>query len=280
MVDATTGHEALSFMDGLSGYNQIRIMPKDKECTTFCMPKGIYYYKVEFYVDDLVVKIKKREEHLVDLQIVFDRLRKYNLKMSPLKCVFGVTSGKFLDFIIRHHGIEVDPVKVDAIQKMPPPRNLKELRSLQGNLAFIRRFISNLARRCQPLNHLMKKDAPFWWDEGCQNAFESIKRHLLNPSGLGALTLGKTLILYIVAQEWSIGALMAQKNEEGKEKALYYLSRTLSENEFKYSPVEKVCLALFYAIKRLRHYFEVYSIRLISRANSVKFVISSPILSG
>ncbi|KAL0453745.1 UNVERIFIED_CONTAM: hypothetical protein Slati_1352600 [Sesamum latifolium] len=73
---------------------------------------------------------------------------------------------------------------------------------------------------------------------------------------------------------------MAQENEEGKEKALYYLSRTLTENELKYSPVEKACLALFYAIKKLMHYFEAYSIRLISRADPVKFVMSRPILSG
>ncbi|KAL0434268.1 UNVERIFIED_CONTAM: hypothetical protein Slati_2761100 [Sesamum latifolium] len=193
MVDATTGHEALSFMDGSSEYNQIRISPKDEECTTFRTPKGIYYYKVmafglknawatyqramqnifddmlhkkvECYVDDLIVKTKKREEHLADLQMVFNRLRKYNLKMNPLKCAFGVTFGKFLGFIVRHRGIEVDPAKIDAIQKMPPPRNLKELRSLKANLAFIRRFISNLTGRCQPFNHLMKKDAPFQWDE-------------------------------------------------------------------------------------------------------------------
>ncbi|KAL0285834.1 UNVERIFIED_CONTAM: Gag-Pol polyprotein [Sesamum radiatum] len=129
--------------------------------------------------------------------------------MNPLKCAFGVTSRKFLDFIVRNRSIEINPAKVDAIQKMPPPRNLKELRSLQGNLAFIGRFISNLTGRCQPFNHLMKKDAPLQWDEGFQNAFESIKRHLLNPPVLGAPTPEKPLILYIAAQERSIGALIA-----------------------------------------------------------------------
>ncbi|KAL0427407.1 UNVERIFIED_CONTAM: hypothetical protein Slati_2915500 [Sesamum latifolium] len=200
--------------------------------------------------------------------------------MNPLKCAFVVTFGKFLGFIVHHRGIKVYPAKVDAIQKMPPPRNLKELRSLQGKLAFIRRFISNLAGRCQPFNHLMKKDAPFQWDEGCQNTFESIKRHLLSPPVSGAPAPGKPLILYIAAQERSIGALMEQENEEGKEKALYYLSRTLTENKLKYSPIEKVCFALFYAIKKLWHYFEVYSIRLISRADPIKFVMSRPVLSG
>ena len=154
-VDATTGHEALSFMDGSSGYNQIRMAPEDEELTAFCTPKGIYCYKVmpfglknagatyqramqkifddllhkkvECYVDDLVVKSKGRAEHLQDLKLIFDRLRKYQLKMNPLKCAFGVTSGKFLGFVVRHRGIEVDQSKVDAIQKMPEPRNLREL---------------------------------------------------------------------------------------------------------------------------------------------------------
>ncbi|MCQ7416341.1 reverse transcriptase domain-containing protein, partial [Salmonella enterica] len=117
--------------------------------------------RVECYVDDLVVKSKKREDHLQDLKIVFDRLRKYQLKMNPLKCAFGVTSGKFLGFVVRHRGIEIDQSKIDAIQKMPEPRNLRELRSLQGRLAYIRRFISNLAGRCQPFQRLMRKDITF-----------------------------------------------------------------------------------------------------------------------
>ncbi|KAB2611155.1 S2-RNase [Pyrus ussuriensis x Pyrus communis] len=256
MVDATTGHEALSFMDGSSGYNQIRMALEDEELTAFRTPKGIYCYKVmpfglknagatyqramqkifndmlhknvECYVDDVVVKTKKRSDHLKDLRIVFERLRKYNLKMNPLKCAFGVTSGKFLGFIVKHRGIEVDQSKIKAIQSMPEPRNLHELKSLQGRLAFIRRFISNLAGRCQPFSRLMKKDVPFVWDKACHNAFESIKKYLSSPPVLGAPVPGKPLILYIAAQESSIGALLAQENESQKEGALYYLSRTLS----------------------------------------------------
>nr|XP_009757669.1 PREDICTED: uncharacterized protein LOC104210465 [Nicotiana sylvestris] len=267
MVDATIGHKAMSFMDGSSGYNQIRMSPKDEECITFQTPKGIYCYKVmpfglknagatyqramqnifddmlhkrvECYIDDLVVKTKSRHYHLEDIRIVFKRLRKFDLKMNPLKCAFGVTSGKFLGFIVHHRGIEVDLAKIDAIQKMPQPKNLRELRSLQGNLAFIR----------------------------------SIKTYLLNPPMLGEPMLGKPLILYIAAQKRSLGALLAQENEEGKEQALYYLSQTLIGAELNYTPVEKICLALLYAIKKLRHYFEAYTIKLISRADPVKWSI-------
>ena len=137
---------------------------------------------------------------------------------------------------------------------MPSPKNLHELRSLQGRLAYIRRFISNLAGRCQPFQRLMRKDTVFEWDQACQNAFDSIKKYLLNPLVLSASTAGKPLILYIVAQERSIGALLAQEKERGKERALYYLSRTLTGAELNYSPIEKMCLALFFAIDKLRHY--------------------------
>ncbi|XP_020412770.1 uncharacterized protein LOC109947252 [Prunus persica] len=153
--------------------------------------------------------------------------------MNPLKCVFVVTSGKFLGFIVKHRGIEVDQTKIKAIRDMPEPRNLRELKSLQGRLAFIRRSISNLAGRCQPFCRLMKKDVPFVWDEACHNAFESIKKYLSSSPLLGAPIPGKQLKLYIAAQERSIGALLEQENESHKDQVLYYLSRTLTAKAVK-----------------------------------------------
>ncbi|KAI3457318.1 hypothetical protein Pfo_013981 [Paulownia fortunei] len=280
MIDATTGHEALSFMDGSSGYNQIRMAPKDEELTAFRTPKGIYCYKVmpamqkifddmlhkniECYVDDVVIKSKKREDHLLDLRKVLERLRRYQLKMNPLKCAFGVKSGKFLGFIVRHRGIEIEQAKVDAILKMPEPQDIHELKSLQGKLAYLRRFISNLAGRCQPFSRLMKKGIPFEWDKSCRNAFEM-------P--------GRPLILYIAAQERSVGALLAQENNDGKESALYYLSRMMTPNELNYSPIEKICLALIFTIQKLNYYFQAHTIRLISKANPLKYVMTRPVLS-
>ncbi|KAL0433476.1 UNVERIFIED_CONTAM: Polyprotein P3 [Sesamum latifolium] len=210
MIDATTGHEALSFMDGSSGYNQIRMAPADEELTTFHTSKGIYCYKVmpfglknsgatyqramqrifddmlhknvKCYVDDLVVKSKKREDRLYDLRNVFERLRRYQLKMNPSKCALRVTFKKFLGFIFRQWGIEIEQAKIDAILRIPEPRNIHELKSLQGKLAYLWRFISNLASRCQLFSRLMKKDVPFEWDEACDKAFKSIKSYLMKLS--------------------------------------------------------------------------------------------------
>ena len=149
IVDATLGHEVLSFMDGSSRYNQIWMAPRDKELTAFQTSRDIFCYKVmsfelknagityqcamhkrcndmlhkvvKCYVDDLMVKSKKKNGHLKDLRDVFNCLWRYQLKMNPLKCAFGVTSGKFLEFIVCHHGIEIDQSKIDAIQNIHEP---------------------------------------------------------------------------------------------------------------------------------------------------------------
>ncbi|KAL0325263.1 UNVERIFIED_CONTAM: hypothetical protein Sradi_5095600 [Sesamum radiatum] len=177
-------------MDGSFGYNQIRMAPTDEELTAFRIPKG-YCYKVmpfrlknasttyqrvmqrifdgmlhknmECYIDDLVVKSKKREDHLHNLRKVFERLRRYQLKMNPSKCAFGVTSGEFLGFIVRQRGIEIEQANIDAILRMPKLRNIHELKSWQGKLAYLRRFISNLAGHCQTFSQLMNKGVPFQW---------------------------------------------------------------------------------------------------------------------
>ena len=173
----------------------------------------LIHQSVECYVDDMVVKTKDRKDHQDDLRVVFERLRRHQLKMNPLKCAFAVQSGVFLGFVVRHRGIEIEPKKITAIRNMPPPQELKELKSLQGKLAYIRRFISNLSGRIQPFSKLMKKGAPFVWDKECQQGFDSIKRYLLNPPVLAAPVKGRPLILYIAAQQSSLGALFTQHND-------------------------------------------------------------------
>jgi len=162
LMDATTGFEALSFMNGFSRYNQIKMDPKDEELMAFRTPQGIDYYTVMpvglknveatyqramtiifrgflhnlVHIDDLVVKTKDKENHPHDLIKVFEKLRQHQLKMNPLKCVFGVTSGKFFSFLVRKKGIEIGLGKVKSIIQMSPLRNLRELRGLHRSLAY------------------------------------------------------------------------------------------------------------------------------------------------
>ncbi|XP_049350317.1 uncharacterized protein LOC125814913 [Solanum verrucosum] len=104
----------------------------------------------------------------------------------------------------------------------------------------------------------MKKGTLFEWDQAYSNAFESIKSYLTKPPILAALVPAKPLILYISAQERSVGALLAQENGKGKENSLYYLSRMMTPNELKYSPIENLCLALVFSIQKMKHYFQAH----------------------
>ncbi|XP_049368010.1 uncharacterized protein LOC125832867 [Solanum verrucosum] len=125
----------------------------------------------------------------------------------------------------------------------------------------------------------MKKGTLFEWDQACSNAFESIKSYLTKLPVLAAPVLGKPLILYILAQERSVGALLAQENGKGTENSLYYLSRMMTPNELKYSPIEKLCLAFVFSIQKMKHYFQAHVVRLISKSNPIKFVMSKLVLN-
>ena len=124
LIDSTAENAMFSFMDGFNGYNQIRMASKDVEKTTFRMPIGNFYYTVmpfglknenetyqrtittrfhdmmhqelEDYVDDIVVKSRKQEDHVKVLRKVFERCKLFKLRMNPLICGFGVSARKFL----------------------------------------------------------------------------------------------------------------------------------------------------------------------------------------
>jgi len=107
------------------------------------------------------------------------------------------------------------------------------------------------------------------WDQACQEAYEDIKRYLTKPSVLVASTLGKPFLLYVKAMDHSLSALLAQKDNNGREEAIYYLSRTLIREESRYNPIEKECLALVFAIQKTRHYLVSQTIHVISRYDTL-----------
>ena len=106
--------------------------------------------QVEDYVDDLVIKAKNLVENLLHLRQVFERCREYNLRMKPSKCAFGVSSRRFLGFLVHQRGIDLDPTKAKAIAALSPA-TLKELRSFVGKVPYLRRFIPGLAEILKPL---------------------------------------------------------------------------------------------------------------------------------
>ncbi|KAB2599860.1 hypothetical protein D8674_010131 [Pyrus ussuriensis x Pyrus communis] len=312
LIDAAANHELLSFMDGHAGYNQIFIAEADVHKTAFRCPGALGTYEwvvmpfglknagatyqramnmifhdligtiVEVYIDDVVVKSKRRQTHLDDLRQAFLRMRKNSLKMNPAKCAFGVSAGNFLGFLVHHRGIEVDANKARAIISAPPPTTKKQLQSLLGQINFLRRFIANSAGKMKAFSTLLKlKDTDkFVWREEHQSAFTQIKVALSTPPVLVPPCRTKPLKLYISAAAESIGCLLAQDNNVGREQAVFYLSRNLNAPELNYSPVEKLCLALFFAASKLRHYMLPSVTQVIAQTDVIRYMLTRPIVKG
>ena len=127
---------------------------------------------------------------------------------------------------------------------MAPPKNIKELRSLIEKLQFIRRFISQHSQIYRPFYELLKGGIIFEWNKKCQLAFDELKRYLSSPPIFKPPTLGKPLILYVSVIDDSIRVVLAQLDEEGKERATYYLSKFFNEDEKKYTAIEKTCVGV------------------------------------
>ena len=204
LVNSTTRHQLLSFMDAFFGYNHIKLNEVDQEKTSFVTSQGLFCYKVmpfglkntgvtyqrlmnrvfahqigrnvQVYMDNILVKIIREDNQLNDLQETFNTFWSYNMKLNPNKCVFGVIARKFLGFMVSQKDIEVNPKKIQAIMGLALPKMVKEVQSLNGKVAALNRFVSRAMDKCLPFFCTLKK--PFEWTTKCQHVFEDLKTYL------------------------------------------------------------------------------------------------------
>jgi hypothetical protein len=191
LVDAAASSELMSLLDCYSGYHQIWMKKEDELKTSFITPSGTYCYlqmpeglknaggsfsrmtakvlhsqidrNVLTYVDDIIVKSTKQENHIVDLQETFANFRQAGLKLNLEKCVFGVKKGKFLGCLVSTKGIEANPSKIEAILRMELPNSKKGVQRLAGRLASLNKFISRSAERNLPFFEILKSAEVFQW---------------------------------------------------------------------------------------------------------------------
>ncbi|XP_048127813.1 uncharacterized protein LOC125312735 [Rhodamnia argentea] len=165
--------------------------------------------------------------------------------------------------MVGSRGIEIDPSKVKAIYELRPPSFVKEVRSFLGRLNYVARFISQLLETARPFFKLLKKNA-------------KIVRDIEFPP-----VPGVPLILYLTIHKESLGAVLVQKRpSDGKECAIYYLSKKFSDSEANYSEVEKTCVALVWVLHRLRQYTLHHQIMLTTKCDPIKYLLEKPALVG
>src|SRR3954465_5049500 len=159
------------------------------------------------------------------------------------------------------------------------PSTKKELQSLLGKINFLRRFISNLSGRTQAFSPLLRlKQGRFKWRAEHQEAFEKIKQYLMHPPILSPPNGKKHMRLYISASDNTIGSMLAQEDDDGIERAIYYLSRVLNDAETRYSAIEKLCLCLYFSCIKLNYYIKPIDVYVSSHCDVIKHMLSKPIL--
>ena len=254
--------------------------PPDAEKTTFITPHGLYCYNVmpfglknagvtyqrmvtkifwpligktmEVYINDMLVKTKERLDHTKHLQKTFELLRTNGMKLNPLKCVFRVSSGKFLDFMVTQRGIEANPIQLRAIMESQVPTTRKGVQQLTGRLVALRRFISRFTDRWKPFFATLKGAKQTGWDKECDQALIVIKQCLAELLILASCEIGEMLYLYIVVYDASISASLFKEDEHCHHKPIVFVRKSISEAETRYIRLEQVALALKVAAKKLR----------------------------
>ena len=278
IVDATAGHELLSFMDAFSSYNQISMDPNNQEKTSFVTGQGTYYYRVmpfgyprlvnklfqkhigasmEVYIDDMLVKSIKAELHITHLAEAFQVLKSYNMKLTAAKCAFGVSAEKFLGFIVNNQGIEANQDKIKVVLDILPPSNIKDIQRLTRRIPALSRFVSKASDKCQPFFQVLKK--AFQWDAHYEESFTTLKTYLSSPSILVSPSKGELFTLYLAVSDFSTSATLVRERDRVQQ-PVYYCSRALRGEKERYLKMEKLILELVTTSRKLRPYFQAHTI--------------------
>ena len=292
LVDATVGHTRMSFLDAFQGYHQIPLALDDQEKTAFVTPVGNYHYKVmpfslknvgstyqrmmtkmfepqldrsiEVYINDTVVKSNVMSEHVEDRTNIFEILREHNLRLNASKCSFGVGSRKCLGYMVTYRGIEVNSDQIKAINNLQSPRNPKEVQKLTGMMAALNLFISKSTDRCRPFFLLLRKWKKFEWTDECVVAFQQLKKYLSCPPIMSSPVVDEVLFAYIAVAFYAISFVLIQV-DNGIQRPVYYVSKSLNEAEVCYLPLKKAILVVVHATRKLPHYFQAHTVVVLTQ---------------
>ena len=258
-LDSLAQSQYFTTLDLASGFWQIQMDASSQEKTAFATYSGLYEFRVMpfglcnspatfqrfmesvlseltqkicmVYIDDVLVIGKNFTEHLDNLRKMFSRLRAAGLRLKPVKCTFGSSKVVYLGFVVSREGMSPDPHKVEAVRNFPQPRDVKSLRSFLGLASYYRRFVSGFSTIANPLFTLTKKDVEFVWSTQCDEAFQKLKDKLVVSPVLAFPQFDRGFILDTDASGVGLGAVLAQKKDDGTVQPVAYASRILQSHE-------------------------------------------------
>ena len=272
-----------SSLNLMRGYHQVKMAEDSKHKTAFTCHLGLYQYRrvpfgltnmpvifqwlmaqlfsgqewnyVFVYLDDILVASKSISEHKEHVQKVLQQLKKSGLRLKPSKCRFATTEIEYLGHTLTPVGVRPNDSKVTAMKEFPRPQTVKQVKNFLGLANFYRRHIPGMAAVSRPLTGLTRKDnKELVWTQGCEEAFEEIKRLLTTAPLLRPPNLEKEYFLWTDASKKGFRAVLEQEDDEGKRHPIAYASRATNIAKQKYAPTELEIIALVFALE----HFQVY----------------------
>ena len=276
------GAKYFSTFDLASGYYQFKMRECDIEKTAFATPEGLYefvrmpmglsnapatfqramtnifanmvYHDVMVFIDDILVYSKTWKEHMEKLEEVLRRMKENNLQAKVAKCHVAQPQTQYLGYVITANAKRPDPAKVKAIQQMRAPKDKAEVRSVLGLAGFYRDFIKDFGALTQPLNDLLSKDAVFTWGEQQETAFNMLKQAISEKSLLEFPRPEWPYEVHTDASTVAVGAVLLQRDPQGKPHIIEYMSKVLAKPQRKLSIPVLECMAIVLALRKFRDF--------------------------
>lgn len=297
-LDYLNNKQFFSLLDLKSGFHQIPIDDKSIKYTAFVTPDGQYEYthmpfglknapsvfqryicrvlkpfidqgKIVVYLDDILLATSTMDEHITLLSEVLRTIAEHNLILQSNKCQFAYQEMEYLGFRVTPSGISPGTLKSKAIDNFPIPKDAKAVHSFIGLCSYFRKFIANFAQVANPLYRLLRANVPFVWNEDCIRAFEKLKTLLTSSPVLCIYDPKKETELHTDASKLGFGAILMQKQSDGKFHPVAFFSKTATECESRYNSYELETLAIVYALDRWRVYLSGIRFTIISDCHSL-----------
>lgn len=280
-LNAMAGCNVFSTLDLTKGYHQLLIDLNSRDVTVFSTPDGLFQWKVlpmgmktsgavfqrvmdcvfrglqpncvVVYIDDVTIFRRDMKQHLKNLDAVFERIQKANLKVSYDKCKIAQSSVLVLGHQISSRGIWPNPAKVEAISRIKAPTSVKGIKSFWGAVSFFRRFLPQLSSIAKPLWNLCRKGISFRWTVAKEEVFQTLKKMLSQAPTLQLPDWNQMFSIETDASGMGLGAVLTQQDQDGSW-PVAYASRMLRGAESRYLATEKEALAVVWAVDHFKLY--------------------------
>ena len=272
----------ISTLDLTKGYWQVPLTEAAKEKTAFSTPDGLYHYRVlpfgvhgapatfqrmmdrilrphrEYaaaYLDDIIIHSHDWTSHLGHLRAVLRALRQAGLTANPKKCHLGLEEAQYLGYTIGRGHVKPQFRKVEAIKTWPKPATKRQVKTYLGLVGYYQCFIPHFATIAAPLHEMTKKSLPHLvvWTAEAEAAFATLQQALCSEPILRTPNFQEPFVVHADASGTGIGAVLSQVHD-AEEHPVVFISRKLQKHELNYSTVEKECLAVKWALHKLKYY--------------------------